>query len=93
MNKKIKNIEKIYESFGFVSSYAGDCDDWVAIKKQVLLNLPSELRKNFSTRDPRTKEQWLNEFEKEMITYYKDLTGTKLVLRTLSERKEIFGVL
>jgi len=93
LNKKIKNIEKIYESFGFVSSYAGDCDDWVAIKKQVLLNLPPKLRKNFSTRDPKTKEQWLNEFEKEMITYYKDLTGIKLVLRTLSERKEMFGVL
>ena len=87
------NMEKIRESFRFVSSYTGDCDDWVTIKKQVLLNISPELRRNFSTRDPKTKEQWLNDFEKEMITYYKQLTGIQLVLRSLKERREMYGVL
>ena len=87
------NIEKIRESFRFVSSYTGDCDDWVTIKKQVLLNISPELRTNFSTRNPKTKEQWLNDFEKEMITYYKQLTGIQLVLRSLKERREMYGVL
>ncbi len=86
-------MEKIRESFRFVSSYTGDCDDWVTIKKQVLLNISPELRRNFSTRDPKTKEQWLNDFEKEMITYYKQLTGIQLVLRSLKERREMYGVL
>ena len=89
----MKNLDTIKESFEFVSSYVGDCDDWVTVKKQVLLNIPSNLRKNFSTRDPKTKEQWLNEFEKEMIIYYKQLTGIQLVLRSLKERRELYGVL
>ena len=87
------STEKIFEQVKFVSSYVGDCDDWVTVKKQVMLNLPPVLRKSFSTRDPKTKEQWLNDFEKELINYYKDLTGIDLVLRTLDERREMFDVL
>ena len=87
------SVERIFEQVRFVSSYAGDCDDWVTIKKQVMLNLPSALRKNFSTRDSKTKEQWLNDFEKELITYYKEITGVTLILRTLEERRELFDVL
>ena len=89
----MKGLEKILETLKLVSSYTESCDDWVTIKKQVLLNLPPDLRKNFSTRDPKTKEQWLNDFEKELIIYYKDLTGIELVLRSLNERRELFGVL
>ncbi len=87
------DIKKIYEQVDFVASYAADCDDWVTIKKQVMIGLPPVLRKNFSTRDPKTKEQSLNNFEKEIISYYKDKTGTSLVLRTLEERRELFDVL
>lgn len=85
--------EKIYEQVDFVASYATDCDDWVTIKKQVMLGLPPLLRKNFSTRDPKTKEQGLNNFEKELINYYRDKTGVTLILRTLDERRELFDVL
>jgi len=63
------------------------------VKKQVLLNLPPAARKNFSTRDSKTKEQWLNDFEKDLIIYYKELTGVDLVLRSLDERREMFDVL
>ena len=87
------DLDLILEKIGFVSEYTGDCDDWVTVKKQTLLNLPPRLRKKFSTRDPKTKEQWLNDFEKELIIYYKDLTGVDLILRTLAERREIFDVL
>ncbi len=85
--------DRIREQIEFVSSYAGDMDDWVMIKKQIMLGIPSILRKNFSTRDPKTKEQWLNNFEHELINYYHDLTGVKLILRTLTERREMFGEL
>ena len=92
-NIDVNDLEIIFEKVGFVSEYTVGCDDWVTIKKQTLLNLPPRLRKNFSTRDPKTKEQWLNDFEKELIIYYRDLTGIELLLRTLTERREIFDVL
>ena len=83
----------IREQVNFVASYTDGCDDWVTVKKQIMLNLPPALRKNFSTRDPKTKEQWLNDFEKELITYYREITGIDLILRTLAERREMFDVL
>jgi len=89
----VQDVEIILEKVSFVSEYVGDCDDWVTVKKQVLLNLPPIVRKNFSTRDSKTKEQWLNDFEKDLIIYYKELTGIDLVLRTLDERREMFDVL
>ncbi len=81
--------DRIIEQIEFVASYAEGCDDWVTIKKQIMRGIPSHLRKNFSTRDPITKEQRLNQFERQVINYYRDLTGTSLVLRTLSERREL----
>ena len=83
--------DKIKEKIDFVASYVGDCDDWVTVKKQVLLSLPPKLRTYFSTRHPKTKEQSLNKFEKDVINYYHSLTGTTLVLRTLSERRDLDG--
>ena len=85
--------DRIREQVEFVSSYAGDMDDWVMIKKQIMLGIPATLRKNFSTRDSKTKEQWINNFEQEVINYYRGLTGVRLVLRTLAERRELFGEL
>ena len=89
----LRDVKTIQEKLRFVSSYVGDCDDWVTVKKQVMLNLAPSLRRNFSTRDPKTKEQWLNDFEKELINYYRELTGVDLILRTLAERREMFDVL
>jgi hypothetical protein len=76
-----------------VASYVGDCDDWVTIKKEVMRGIPPALRKNFSTRHPKSKEQWLNPFEMQLIENYEKLTGITLVLRTLAERRELFGIL
>jgi len=76
-----------------VASYVGDCDDWVTIKKEVMRGIPPALRKNFSTRHPKTKEQQLNEFEERLIERYESLTGIQLVLRSLDERRELFGPL
>lgn len=83
----------ILEQTEFVASYAGDCDDWVTIKKQIMNGIHSDLRRNFSRRDQKTKNQHLNDFEKRLIIYYKELTGIELVLRTLDERRELFDVL
>jgi len=85
--------DRILDQLRFVMTYVGDNDDWVTVKKQILLGIPSSLRKNFSTRDSKTKEQWLNDFEQELINYYEQLTGVRLKVRTLAERRELFGAL
>ena len=83
--------DRILEQVKFVASYVCDCDDWVTVKKEVMRGIPSPMRKKFSTRDPRTKEQWLNDFEKDLINYYYRSTGIRLVLRTLEERREMMN--
>ena len=83
------DLKRILSQVDFISSYTGSCDDWVTIKKEVMKSLPSSLRSHFSRRDPITKEQRPNKFEKDLIIYYHDLTGIKLKVRKLSERREI----
>ena len=76
----------------YISKAALDnTDDWVTIKKIMLRSLHPDLRKSFSTRDPKTKEQSLNEFEKQLIIKYKEITGITLICRTLKERRELNG--
>ncbi len=84
---------RIVEQVNFVASYVDDCDDWVTVKKEVMRGIPSDLRKKFSTRDPKTKEQWLNDFEKQLIKHWEEKTGVQLKLRTLQERRQLFGML
>jgi|TARA_R110000751_G_scaffold53670_1_gene116090 hypothetical protein len=85
--------DAILEQTKFIASFADDVDDWVTIKKLIMNSVHSTLRKNFSRRDHKTKNQYLNDFEKQLIIYYKELTGIELVLRTLDERREMFDVL
>ena len=56
--------------------------DWMDFKKIMLRSLPPKMRKNFSTRDPKTKRQALNSFEKEMINTYFIETGVRLRLES-----------
>lgn len=82
----------IRKKFIEVATYGLDCNDWVEIKKFVMKQIGSKHRKLFSRRDEKTKSHThLNDFEKEMIDLYKSLTGTELVLRTLDERRDLYG--
>ena len=54
--------------------------NWMDFKKIMLKSLPSKMRKSFSTRDPKTKKQSLNSFEREMIDIYYRETGIELTL-------------
>lgn len=62
-----------------------ETDDWVTIKRMLLLVLPSKYRSLFSTRDPHTKEQRVNDFERNVINLWQELTGVELVL--VSDRR------
>ena len=80
------------EESAIISKVAlNNTDDWVTIKKIMLRSLHPDLRKSFSTRDKKTKEQSLNEFEKQLIIKYKELTGITLICRSLKERRELNG--
>lgn len=81
-----KRIEQqIFE----VAQYAGLCDDWVTIKKEIMKGCPSHLRSLFSTRDPITKEQRTSSFDRDVIKAYENISGICLVIRTLAERREL----
>jgi hypothetical protein len=80
--------DRIIAEIKNISEYTEDCDDWVEIKKEIMKRIPSNLRKNFSRRDPITKEQIPNEFDMNVINYYYSLTGIKLKILTLSERRK-----
>ena len=72
-----------------VAKYAYDCDDWVTIKKEIMKGCPSKLRGLFSRRHPITKEQVPNEFDKSVIDYFEKVSGQKLIIRSLSERRAL----
>ena len=85
----MKIPKKVTDQLDEISQYAGDCDDWMTIKKEVMKSIPSDFRKLFSRRDPITKEQVPNKFDLLVIEYYFNITGIKLKIRTLAERKNI----
>ena len=72
--------ERIIDELVFIAGYGSQDGQWMPVKKYLLLSIPSEMRKMFSTRDPKTKKQSLNEFEKVVIDIYEDLTGIGLRL-------------
>ena len=65
----------------FVHSYAGHVDDWLTVKKELLRALPPDLRALFSTRDPVTKRQRTNDFERQLVERWSEMTGRPVVLK------------
>ena len=85
------HLDALEEAAIISKAALNNTDDWVTIKKIMLRSLHPDLRKSFSTRDQKTKEQSLNEFEKQLIIKYKELTGRTLICRSLKERRELNG--
>lgn len=78
---------RIKEAIDLVMRYVGGSNDWVQIKKEIMKSLPWQLRTNFSTRDRKTYEQRMNDFEKMVAEYWKTKTGVELRVIQLWERK------
>jgi hypothetical protein len=68
------------EAINLVASYAGNVNDWMIIKKELLKTLSSHDRMYFSTRDPKTKEQSMNQFEKIVAEKWYNKTGVYPIL-------------
>lgn len=77
----MKIPKRILNELSLIAGAAGSDDDWMLIKKQLLLSIPSPMRTFFSTRDPKTKAQSLNMFEHCIIDEYDNLTGVRLRLK------------
>lgn len=67
--------ERITTALKFVFEYASHVDDFLVIKKELLRALPPELRKQFSSKDPKTRRQRTNEFEEQLAQEWAKLTG------------------
>jgi hypothetical protein len=73
-------MKKYNDYLSTAARILGSDDGWMDFKKIMLRSLPSSMRKKFSTRDPKTKKQSLNEFEVKMIDIYLKKTGVLLKL-------------
>ena len=51
---------------------------WMELKKILLVSLPSSQRSKFSTRDPISKSQNMNEMEHSIVDNYRKETGITL---------------
>lgn len=73
--------EIVKERIEFVSKYIGtDTSDWLVVKHHISLSLPKTHRGLFSRRHKTTKKQIVNEFDKLVMNYWKQLTGIDLIL-------------
>tara|TARA_Y100000034_G_C6815877_1_gene367044 strand:- start:545 stop:793 length:249 start_codon:yes stop_codon:yes gene_type:complete len=79
-------LERIDKELSVASDLGLDFDDWLSMKKYLLRSIPSKMRTNFSTRDPKTKVQHMNEFEFGIARRYKDLTGKTLRLPNVNAK-------
>jgi hypothetical protein len=81
----------VYQELESVARTCDGIDDWVTVKVEIMQRLNPYYRRFFSTRDPKTKEQSMNEFEVEIARRYAELTGIELILRTREQRRAIYG--
>lgn len=73
--------EELKNQIQFVAEYIGDqTDSWIRIKKEITSNSLPLYRKLFSRRHECTKKQILNDFDKLIMLYWKELTGIEPIL-------------
>lgn len=75
-----KAKQRFIDALLLVHSYAGHVDEWITIKKELLKALPTEMQAAFSTRDPITKKQRPNRFERMLAEKWSELTGREVIL-------------
>jgi len=68
----------IRDTVDYVMAFAVGTDNWLSVKKEILWRLSKERRKLFSRRHYSSKKHTLNNFELEIINYWKRNTGILL---------------
>jgi len=74
---KISDIEYIDYVIQYVGTFS---NDWFTIKKEIVNCYPRKERTKFSRRHYSTKLFFINDFEKEIIKYWKEKTGIQLFI-------------
>jgi hypothetical protein len=69
---------RILEELSLIAAYSSGDDDWLPVKKYLLLSLPPEIRGKFSSKNKETNKLTLNKFEHQLIDIYNDMTGIHL---------------
>lgn len=73
--------EEIVQQIKYVANYVGtETTDWFAIKKEILGGLRPKTRSFFSRRHKTSKKHFINNNELEIMGFWKELTGTTLVV-------------
>lgn len=63
----------------FVADYVQDStQDWLQVKRQIINAFDPPSRSLFSTRHPKTKKHFINEFDKLVMSYWESVTGMNL---------------
>ena len=71
------------EKIEYVASYVqSSCIDWFKIKQEIIRSLPGYMRKKtgFSKRHKNTKKMIINDFDREVIKYWEEITGLRLFI-------------
>jgi len=85
---KNENIEEsVKELLEDLNEYYKE-DNWLIVKKFLVLHLNPMIRKNFTTRHHKTKKHSLNLYEKNIIKYYYENYNIKLRLYDEDRHKE-----
>jgi hypothetical protein len=71
----------VMDAISQVIKYASGASRWNVVKNELLRCLHSNDRKLFSTRDPLTKQQSLNEMEREIVALWLEFGGNDLLVR------------
>ena len=76
----VKLSQHVQEVIDYVAEYATSTNNWLTVKKEILWLLSVKERSEFSRRHYSTKKHSLNDFEKQIIIYWKTSTGVDLTI-------------
>ena len=76
--------EEIQRTFSFASAV----DEWLTVKKLLVNALAPEFRSLFSKRDPITKKQVPNDFDRAVAKRWSKLTGRSVIFTPEHEEQE-----
>lgn len=83
MNEQAIIPPKILEKVQYVAKYVGnETTEWLRVKKEILAICAPKERAMFSRRHKTSKKHFLNDFERELIKTWKQLTGIDLTVDT-----------
>lgn len=57
--------------------------DWFKIKRELLNNINNKQRKRFTTRHPKSKKHSINRLEREVIKFWKQISGNDVYIDPL----------